>query len=133
MLLIQAQAYRQQYGFNSIYLSPANLYGPGDNFDVESSHVISAIIRKSLEAKERGDGEITRWGDGSPTREFLYVEDAGEGILLAPERYDGSAPVNLGTGEEITVRDLATMIGSELGDTREIVWDRTKPNGQPRR
>jgi len=133
MMLVQAQAYRAQYGFNSIYLLPVNLYGPGDNFDLETSHVIPALIRKCIEAKENRRHEIVLWGDGSPTREFLYVEDAAEGILLATERYEGEAPVNLGTGEEISIRDLALMIATEVGFQGEIVWDTTKPNGQPRR
>ncbi len=133
MMLVQAQAYRQQYGFNAIYLLPVNLYGPRDNFDLETSHVIPALIRKCVEAKESGQNEIVLWGDGSPTREFLYVEDCAEGILLATERYDGDQPVNLGTGEEITIRDLAQMIASEVGFTGDIVWDTSKPNGQPRR
>ena len=133
MLLVQAQAYRTQYGFNAIYLLPVNLYGPRDNFDLERSHVIPALIRKCIEAKERGRSEIVLWGDGSPTREFLYVEDAAEGILLATERYSGTEPVNLGTGEEITIRQLAEMIASEVGFTGNIIWDTTKPNGQPRR
>jgi GDP-L-fucose synthase len=133
MMLVQAQAYRAQYGFNSIYLLPVNLYGPGDNFDLETSHVIPALIRKCIEAKEAGHRQIRLWGDGSPTREFLYVEDAAEGILLAAERYDGQEPVNLGTGEEISIRNLAEMIAAEVGFSGEIVWDKTKPNGQPRR
>lgn len=133
MMLVQAQAYRAQYGFNSIYLLPVNLYGPGDNFDMETSHVIPALIRKCIEAKENRCREIVLWGDGTPTREFLYVEDAAEGILLATERYKGEAPVNLGTGEEISIRDLALMIATEVGFQGEIVWDTTKPNGQPRR
>jgi GDP-L-fucose synthase len=133
MMLVQAQAYRSQYGFNAIYLLPVNLYGPRDNFDLESSHVIPALIRKCVEAKENNDKQIVLWGDGSPTREFLYVEDAAEGIVLATERYDGSEPVNLGTGEEISIRDLAQMIADEVGFFGSIVWDKTKPNGQPRR
>ena len=133
MMLVQAQAYRAQYGFNAIYLLPVNLYGPRDNFDLETSHVIPALIRKCVEAKERGGREIVLWGDGSPTREFLYVEDAAEGLLLATERYHGGQPVNLGTGEEIAIRDLAQMIAAEVGFTGAIVWDSTKPNGQPRR
>src|SRR5206468_6797021 len=133
MMLVQAQAYRAQYGFNAIYLLPVNLYGPGDNFDLESSHVIPALVRKSVEAKESNDEQIVLWGDGSPAREFLYVEDAAEGIVLATERYDGSEPVNLGTGEEISIRDLAQMIAGEVGFSGSIVWDTTKPNGQPRR
>src|SRR5438093_1410767 len=133
MMLVQAQAYRAQYGFNAIYLLPVNLYGPRDNFDLESSHVIPALIRKCIEAKETGCREVLLWGDGSPTREFLYVEDAAEGLLLVTERYDGEQPVNLGTGEEIAIRDLAQMIAAEVGFTGAIVWDSTKPNGQPRR
>ena len=133
MMLVQAQAYRAQYGFNAIYLLPVNLYGPGDNFDLESSHVIPALIRKCVEAKENNDEQIVLWGDGSPTREFLYVEDAAEGIVLAMERYNGSEPVNLGTGDEISIRDLAQMIAAEVGFSGSIVWDTTKPNGQPRR
>ncbi|MCZ6674790.1 MAG: GDP-L-fucose synthase, partial [Verrucomicrobia bacterium] len=133
MMLVQAQAYRAQYGFNAIYLLPVNLYGPGDNFDLETSHVIPALIRKCVEAKERGHHQIMLWGDGSPTREFLYVEDAAEGLLLATERYEADEPVNLGTGEEISIRDLAQMIASETGFTGTFVWDTTKPNGQMRR
>ena len=133
MLLVQAQAYRQQYGFNAIYLLPVNLYGPGDNFDPETSHVIPALIRKCIEAKERGDDHIVAWGDGSPTREFLYVEDAAEGILLATERYDKSDPVNLGTAFEISIKELTETIVRLTGFRGNIVWDRTKPNGQPRR
>src|SRR5215813_308613 len=133
MMLVQAQAYRAQYGFNAIYLLPVNLYGPGDNFDLESSHVIPALIRKCVEAKEISSEQIVLWGDGSPTREFLYVDDAAEGLVLATERYDGSEPVNLGTGEEISIRDLARMIADEVGFSGSIVWDTTKPNGQPRR
>lgn len=133
MMLAQSQAYRQQYGFNSIVLFPVNLYGPRDNFDLETSHVIPALIRKCVAAKEEGRAVITLWGDGSPTREFLYVEDAAEGILLAAEHYDGSLPVNLGTGDEVRIRDLATTIAAETGFTGQIEWDSTKPNGQPRR
>ena len=133
MLLVQAQAYRAQYGFNAIYLLPVNLYGPQDDFDLEASHVIPALIRKCIEAKESGQRQIVLWGDGSPTREFLYVDDAAEGILLAAEKYDGSEPVNLGTGEEITIRDLAKLIAAEVQFTGELVWDTTQPNGQPRR
>jgi len=133
MLLVQAQAYRAQYGFNAIYLLPVNLYGPRDNFDLETSHVIPALIRKCVEAKENRRNEIVLWGDGSPTREFLYVEDAAEGILLATERYDGPEPVNLGTGEEVTIKELAKIIATEVSFSGEIVWDKTKPNGQPRR
>ena len=133
MMLVQSQAYRAQYGFNSIVLFPVNLYGPRDNFDLETSHVIPALIRKCASAKEDGRASITLWGDGSPTREFLYVEDAAEGILLAAEQYDGNLPVNLGTGEEISIRDLAGLIAAEVGFTGTIQWDTTKPNGQPRR
>ncbi len=133
MLLVQAQAYRQQYGFNAIFLLPVNLYGPGDNFDLKSSHVIPALIRKCLEAEERGDREIVVWGDGSPTREFLYVEDAAEGILLATEKYDGSDPINLGSGFEISIKDLAETIARLTGFNGKLVWDTSKPNGQPRR
>ncbi|MDH5498752.1 MAG: GDP-L-fucose synthase [Nitrospira sp.] len=133
MMLAQSQAYRQQYGFNSIVLFPVNLYGPRDNFDLETSHVIPALIRKCVSAKEERRECIILWGDGSPTREFLYVEDAAEGILLAAERYDGDLPINLGTGEEVRIHDLATMIAAEVGFTGQIQWDPTKPNGQPRR
>src|SRR5574337_2138138 len=130
MMLAQSQAYRQQYGFHSIVLFPVNLYGPRDNFDLETSHVIPALIRKCVAAKEMGHASITLWGDGSPTREFLYVEDAAEGILLAAEQYDGDLPVNLGTGEEVAIRDLAGMIAVEVGFSGQIQWDITKPNGQ---
>ena len=133
MLLVQAQAYRAQYGFNSIYLLPVNLYGPRDNFDLQTSHVIPALIRKCVEAKQGGCNEIVLWGDGSATREFLYAEDAAEGILLATERYNGEEPVNLGTGEEIAIRELAKMIAADVGFAGDIVWDTSKPNGQPRR
>ena len=133
MMLVQAQAYRAQFGFNAIYLLPVNLYGPGDNFDLDTSHVIPALIRKCVEAKENGDEEIVLWGDGTPTREFLYVEDAAEAIAMATERYSGSEPVNLGTGEEISIRELARMIAAEVGFSGAIRWDTTKPNGQPRR
>ena len=133
MLLVQAQAYRQQYGFNATFLIPVNLYGPRDNFDLESSHVIPALIRKCVEAKSRGDGDVVVWGDGSPTREFLYASDAAEGILLAAERYDGDEPVNLGSGREIRIRDLAETIARLTGFQGKIVWDSSKPNGQPRR
>jgi GDP-L-fucose synthase len=133
MMLVQAQSYREQYGFNCIFLLPVNLYGPRDNFDLETSHVIPALIRKCFEAKENGREEIVLWGDGSPTREFLYVDDAAEGMVLATERYDGPLPVNLGTGEEISIRDLAEMIAAEVGFKGRIVWDTSKPNGQPRR
>ena len=133
MMLVQAQAYREQYGFNTIYLLPVNLYGPGDNFDLETSHVIPALIRKCVEAKTRGEQEIVLWGDGSPTREFLYVEDAAEGILLAAEKYNDCKPVNLGTSEEISISDLANMIATTVGFRGRIIWDKSKPNGQPRR
>jgi GDP-L-fucose synthase len=133
MLLVQGQAYRAQYGFNAIYLLPVNLYGPGDNFDLESSHVIPALIRKCLEAKETGQRQIVLWGDGSPTREFLYVKDAAEGILQAAENYNGAEPVNLGTGEEISIRELAKLIAAQVQFTGELVWDTDRPNGQPRR
>jgi GDP-L-fucose synthase len=132
-LLVGAQSYRDQYGTNAIYLLPVNLYGPRDNFDLETSHVIPALIRKMLDAQERGEREIVLWGDGSPTREFLYVDDCAEGILLASRGYDGAEPVNLGTGEEIAIRDLALLIGELSGFEGEIIWDTTKPNGQPRR
>ncbi len=133
MLLVQSQAYREQYGFNSIFLLPVNLYGPGDNFNLASSHVIPALIRKAIEAQERGDRELVVWGDGSPTREFLYVEDAAEGILTATEKYNGSDPVNLGSGYEISIKDLAEMIVRLTGFEGNLVWDTEKPNGQPRR
>src|SRR5712692_5289116 len=133
MMLVQAQGYREQYGFNAIYLLPVNLYGPRDNFDLETSHVIPALIRKCIEAKERGDSRVVLWGDGSPTREFLYVEDAAEGILLAAERYEGDQPVNLGAGKETTIRELAEMVAAAVGFKGEITWDTSKPNGQPRR
>ena len=133
MMLVQSQAYRQQYGFNSIVLFPVNLYGPHDNFDLQTSHVIPALIRKCAEAQDAGASKIVLWGDGTPTREFLYVEDAAEGILLAAEQYDDSRPLNLGTGEEISINGLATMISAEVGYTGRITWDKTKPNGQPRR
>jgi GDP-L-fucose synthase len=133
MLLVQSQAYRQQYGYNSIFLLPVNLYGPGDNFDLHTSHVIPALIRKCVEALERGDAEIVLWGDGTPTREFLYAEDAAEGIVLAAERYDSSDPVNLGSGEEIAIADLAERVARAVGFTGRVVWDGSKPNGQLRR
>jgi GDP-L-fucose synthase len=133
MLLVQSQAYRQQYGYNSLFLLPVNLYGPGDNFDLESSHVIPALIRKCVEARDKGAEHIVAWGDGSPTREFLYVEDAAEGILLAAERYNESMPVNLGSSYEISIKDLLETVASLIGFTGEIVWDVSKPNGQPRR
>jgi len=133
MLLIQSQTYRQQYDYNSIYLLPVNLYGPKDSFDLETSHVIPALIRKCLEAKTRGDDHIVAWGDGSATREFLYVEDAAEGILLAAARYNDSQPVNLGSSFEISIRELLETIVRLTGFQGEIVWDTSKPNGQPRR
>jgi GDP-L-fucose synthase len=132
-LLVGAQSYREQYGLDAIFLLPVNLYGPHDNFDLESSHVIPALIRKMLEAKERGETEVVLWGDGSPTREFLYVDDCAEAIVLASERYDGPDPVNIGTGSEITIRDLAALIAELTGYQGKLVWDTSKPNGQPRR
>jgi GDP-L-fucose synthase len=133
MLLVQSQAYRQQYGYNSIFLLPVNLYGPGDNFDLESSHVIPALIRKCVEARDKGEDTIVAWGDGSPTREFLYVEDAAEGILLAAERYNKSEPVNLGSSFEISIKELLEKIARLTGFNGRIIWDTSKPNGQPRR
>ena len=133
VLLVQCQSYREQYGMNAIFLLPVNLYGPGDNFDLDSSHVIPALIRKCLEAVQAGREEIVLWGDGSPTREFLYVEDAAQGILLATERYDKSDPVNLGSGMEISIRDLAATIAQMTGFTGRLRWDTSQPNGQPRR
>ncbi len=133
MQLVQAQAYRQQYGFNAIFLLPVNLYGPRDNFDLESSHVIPALIRKFIEAQESGVEEVEVWGDGSPTREFLYVEDAAEGILLATEHYNGAEPVNLGSGAEISIKNLAELIQRLTGYHGRLVWNTNKPNGQPRR
>jgi GDP-L-fucose synthase len=128
-ILVGAQAYREQYGLNTIFLLPANLYGPRDNFDLRSSHVIPALVRKMLES----NGEVVLWGDGSPTREFLYVEDCAEGLQLAADRYDGAEPVNLGTGCETSIQDLAELIADVTGFNGEIVWDRSMPNGQPRR
>lgn len=133
MLLVQSQAYRQQYGYASIFLMPVNLYGPGDNCDPATSHVLPSLIRKCVEAVERGEQEIVVWGDGTPTREFLYVDDAAEGILLAAEHYDSSDPVNLGSGQEISIADLAGKIAACVGFSGRIVWDTSKPNGQPRR
>jgi GDP-L-fucose synthase len=133
MLLVQSQAYRQQYNFDSVYLLPVNLYGPRDNFDPHSSHVIPALIKKCVDAVEAGAPVIEVWGDGSPTREFLYVEDCAEGIVLAAERYDQSDPVNLGSGMEISIRDLVHLLAKLVGFKGEIRWDTTKPNGQPRR
>jgi GDP-L-fucose synthase len=132
-LLVQCQAYREQYGMNAIYLLPVNLYGPRDNFDPRSSHVIPALIRKALEARDQGSEEFVVWGDGSATREFLYVDDAAEAIVAAMERYDGAAPVNLGSGEEIPIRELVVLIAELCGFRGRVVWDTTKPNGQPRR
>lgn len=133
MLLVQAQAYREQYGFNAIYLLPVNLYGPRDNFNLETSHVIPALIRKCVEAQERGDKEIVAWGTGAPTREFIYAGDAAEGILLAAEKYNGSEPVNLGSGMEISIKDLIELIARLTEFEGKIVWDESKPDGQPRR
>ena len=133
MLLVQSQAYRKQYGFNSIFLLPVNMYGPGDNFDPKSSHVIAAIVRKVYEAKREGKDYIEAWGTGKPTREFLYVEDGAEGIILATEKYDKSEPVNLGSGMEISIKDLIEMICRLMDFDGEIRWDTSKPDGQPRR
>ena len=133
MLLVQSQAYRQQYGFNSIYLSPVNLYGPGDNFSLTTSHVIPALIRKCVEAKKRGDQSIMVWGTGSPTREFLHVEDAARGIILATEKYNKIEPVNIGTGFEISIKALTILIMKLTGYKGKVIWDASKPDGQPRR
>ena len=133
MLLVQSQSYREQYGYNSIFLLPVNLYGPGDNFNPASSHVIPALIRKCLEAKERGDKQIVAWGDGSPTREFIYAEDAAEGIALATMRYNSSDPVNIGSSFEISIKDLTETIARLCEFEGDVVWDTSKPNGQPRR
>jgi len=133
MLLVQAQAYRQQYGYNAIFLLPVNLYGPRDNFHLESSHVIPALIRKCIEAQEAGREELVVWGDGSPTREFVYAGDAAEGIVLATERYNEPDPVNIGSGYEISIKDLAALIARLTGFTGRLVWDTSQPNGQPRR
>ncbi len=133
MLLVQSQAYRDQYGYNSIFLLPVNLYGPGDNFDPRSSHVIPALIRKCIEAKENGDDHIVVWGDGSPTREFIYVTDAARGIAMATERFNKSIPVNIGSGFEISIKDLVEKIAKMTGFEGDLVWDTSKPNGQPRR
>jgi GDP-L-fucose synthase len=132
-LLVQCQAYRQQYGMNAIFLLPVNLYGPGDNFDPQTSHVIPALVRKCLEARAAGCSEVVLWGDGSPTREFLYVRDAAEAIIAAAHFYDKPEPVNLGSGREISIRDLAEMIARLTGFTGHFRWDATQPNGQPRR
>ena len=133
MLLVQSEAYRQQYEFNSIFLLPVNLYGPGDSLDSINSHVIPSLIMKVLNAKHSGQKEVIVWGDGSPTREFLYIDDAADGILLAAEKYNSSHPVNLGSGQEISILNLATTIAAMIGYTGKLVWDSTKPNGQPRR
>lgn len=133
MLLVQAQAYREQYGFNAIYLLPVNLYGPRDNFNLETSHVIPALIRKMIYAVDQGEEEVVLWGDGSPTREFFYAGDAARGIVMAAERYHGSEPVNLGAGMEISIKNLAGLIAESSGFNGKIVWDTSKPNGQPRR
>ena len=133
MLLVGSQAYRQEYGFNAIHLLPVNLYGPRDKFDLKSSHVIPAVIRKMVDAQREGASSVTLFGDGSPTREFLFVRDAAEGIVLAAERYDGAEPVNLGSAFEISIRDLVTIIAEEVGYNGELHWDTSKPNGQPRR
>jgi GDP-L-fucose synthase len=133
LLLVQSQAYREQYGLNSVVLFPVNLYGPRDNFDLETSHVIPAMIRKCLAARDAGDEEVTLWGDGSPTREFLYVDDAARGLVLAAERYDASDPVNLGSGEELSIRDLAALVADATGFRGRFAWDTSRPNGQPRR
>ena len=133
MLLVQSQAYRQEYSYNAIHLLPVNLYGPHDKFDLKSSHVIPAVIRKMVDAQESGASRVTLFGDGSPTREFLFVRDAAEGIVLAAERYDGAEPVNLGSAFEISIRDLVAIIADEVGFSGELRWDKSKPNGQPRR
>jgi GDP-L-fucose synthase len=133
MLLVQAQSYRQQYGFNAVYLLPVNLYGPGDNFDPSSSHVIPALIKKCVDAARNRDKQVEVWGTGTATREFLYVEDAAEGIVLATEHYNQSEPVNLGAGFEISIRDLVSLIVEMTGFKGKVVWDETKPDGQPRR
>jgi len=133
MLLVQSQSYREQYGYNSLFLLPVNLYGPGDNFDLESAHVIPDLIRKILTAAAQGEQQVVAWGDGTPTREFLYVDDAAEGILLASERYNQSDPVNLGSSYEISIKDLWGMIARLTGFRGEVLWDTSKPNGQPRR
>lgn len=133
MLLVQAQAYREQYGLDTVMLFPVNMYGPRDNFDLQTSHVIPAMIRKFLTAKEQGSATVTLWGDGTPTREFIYSEDAAEGMVLAGERYDSSDPVNLGSGNEISIAEIAKTIAAVIGYTGSIVWDTSQPNGQPRR
>jgi len=133
MLLVQSQAYRQQYGFNSIFLLPVNLYGPGDNFDLETSHVIPALIAKMIDARDKGKKQVVLWGTGNVSREFIYVEDAAEGIVLATEKYDRADPVNIGAGFEISIKDLATLIARLTEYSGDIVWDTTRPDGQPRR
>jgi GDP-L-fucose synthase len=133
LLLVQSQAYREQYGMNSIVLFPVNMYGPRDNFDLRTSHVIPAMIRKFLSAKDEGKSSVTLWGDGSPTREFIYAPDAAEAFVTAAERYDSSDPVNIGSGEEISIKDLATLVAKATGFTGSFVWDASQPNGQPRR
>ena len=133
MLLVQAQCYRQQYGFNAIFLLPVNLYGPGDSFDLESSHAIPALIRKCVDAIENNEREVVAWGTGKPTREYLYIEDAAEGIILATEKYNKPGPVNLGSGFEISIRDLASLIAKLAGFKGQITWDTSRPDGQPRR
>lgn len=133
MLLVQSQAYRQQYGFNSIFLLPVNLYGPGDNFDPENSHVIPALIKKCIFSKIHRLSKITAWGTGKPTREFLYVEDAAKAIILATQKYDKSEPVNLGSGFEITIKELVNLIAKMTGFEGKVIWDKSKPDGQPRR
>jgi GDP-L-fucose synthase len=133
LLLVQSQAYREQYGVNSIVLFPVNMYGPRDNFDLETSHVIPAMIRKCLSARDANAPEVALWGDGTPTREFIYAPDAAEGMVTAAERYDSSEPVNLGTGVEVTIKDLAQLVADACGFHGRFVWDPSKPNGQPRR
>jgi GDP-L-fucose synthase len=133
MLLVQSQSYRAEYGFNSVYVIPTNLYGPEDNFDPRSSHVIPAVIRKYVEAQEQGAQEIVLWGSGTPSREFLYVDDAAEGLVLALEKYDGAEPINLGASKEITIKELAELIGQIVGFEGSIRWDTSQPDGQPRR
>jgi GDP-L-fucose synthase len=132
-LLVMCQGYREQYGLNAIYLLPVNLYGPRDNFDLHTSHVIPALIRKCIEARRHGDKQITAWGTGSASREFFYVEDCAEALVLAMEKYDSPEPMNLGSGQEITIRDLTTLVAKLCRFEGQIVWDKTKPDGQPRR
>jgi GDP-L-fucose synthase len=133
MLLVQSQAYRAEFGYNAIHLMPTNLYGPGDNFDPETSHVIPSMIQKMMTARIENEERVTLWGDGSPTREFLYVKDAAEGIALASEHYNSADPVNLGSGQETSIRQLAEVVAKQVGFEGKIEWDTTKPNGQPRR